>query len=657
MNRTVVGRLARLVTAVALAVPVLIAPTAASPVAAAGSGLTLVGTARYVVQPERHRVQVTVDLSVTNRAPETVTSRYVYDRANLAVLPGATGFHATENGARAGVSVAARSARSTLVAIRFAKRLGSGRTTTIRLGFVLPDPGGKPSRQVRVGPSLVAFPVWAFGTKGVPGSSVSVRFPAGYKVTVGAGRLGKPTTEADGTSVVSSGTLADPFALSGYVLADRAGAFAETPLDVPLDGAVAHLAVRAWKDDPTWSKKTAGLLRKALPALSETIGLAYPQESTIAVEEAVSRSIDGLAGVYDPSVGTIRLAYTAGPAVVLHEAAHLWFDGTTFADRWMVEGLATYAALGAADRLKLGKAATRAPAVPDRGAFPLNAWAADPGRGADVEADEAYGYAASTELIRLIAARTGADGFRAVLRAAAAQPAGTPTDWRGFLDLIESDAGVDATDLWRTWVVRPEDAALLDARALARFDRARLIEEATGWQLPASIDAALRTWRFADATTAMTQARTVIDARDDLAVAAAVAGLQLPPTLRQTFETGDLEAAAAEASVERAIVDQIVAAEASGAATSSSWLVRFGLLGQDPVGELVAARVALAAGDLSAAQARAIGARETWTAAADLGGLRLRTIAAIALVVALVVLLMATRARRHPRRADASYET
>ena len=155
----------------------------------------------------------------------------------------------------------------------------------------------------------------------------------------------------------------------------------------------------------------------------------------------------------------------------------------------------------------------------------------------------------------------------------------------------------------------------------------------------------------------MVQARSVLDARDDLAVAAAVAGLQLPPTLRQTFETGDLEAAAAEASVERAIVDQIVAAEGSGAATSSSWLVRFGLLGQDPVGELVAARSALAEGDLRAAQARAIGARETWTAAADLGGLRVRTIVAIALVVGLVILLMATRARRHPRRADASYET
>ncbi len=657
MSRSIGRGLVRLLAGATLALPLLLGPATTAPVAAAGPGLTIVGTARYVVQPDKHRVQVSVDLHVTSRAPETLTSRYVYDRVNVAVLPGTTGFRATDGGARTGVSMVASSARSTLLAIRFAKRLAGGHSTDLRLSFVLPDRGGRPSRQVRVGPSLVAFPVWAFGSKGIPGSSVSVRFPAGFKVTVGAGRLTRPATAADGTTTVSSGSLADPFALSAYVLADRPGAFAETPLDVALDGAVAHLAVRAWKDDPTWSKKTTALLKRALPALSTTIGLTYPRSETVAVEEAVSRSIDGLAGVYDPSTGTIRLAYTAGPAVTLHEAAHLWFDGTVFADRWMVEGLATYAALGAAERLKLGATASRAPAVPDGGAFPLNAWAADPGRGPEAEAAERYGYAASTELIRLIAARTGAVGFRAVLRAAAARPTGNPTDWRGFLDLLESEAGIDATDLWRTWVARPEDAGLLDARALARFDRARLIEEANGWALPAAIDGAMRAWRFDTASAAMRQARTVIDARDELAVAAAVAGLQLPPTLRATFETGDLEAATAEAGVERAIVDQIVAAEASGAATSSSWLVRIGLLGQDPAGELGAARAALAAGDLSAAQARAIGAREAWADAADLGGLRLRTLAALGLVVALIVLLLATRARRQPRRARARYET
>ena len=415
VSRAIATRLACLAAAVAIAVPLAVGPIAAAPVAAAGPRLDLVGTTRYLVQPDRHRVHVTVDLIASNRSVETITTRYVYDHANLAVLPGAVGFHASNDGVKVTSSIAARSPSSTLVAIRFAKRLGSGRSTTLRLTFDLPDPGGSPSRQVRVGPSLVAFPVWAFGSRGVAGSSVSVKVPAGYKVTVGAGRLGRPTVAADGTTIITTGSLADPFALSGYVLADRAGAFAETPLDVPVDGGTAHLVLRAWTDDPAWARKTATLLKRALPALSKSIGLPYRPTSPIAIEETVARSIDGLSGIYEPASGTIRIAYTAPPSVVLRSVAHLWFDESLFADRWIVEGLVSQAAAEAALRLDLQADATAA-APTAAGAFPLNAWVADPGRGPDAEASEAYGYAASAELVRLIAARTGADGLRAVLR-------------------------------------------------------------------------------------------------------------------------------------------------------------------------------------------------------------------------------------------------
>ena len=37
-----------------------------------------------------------------------------------------------------------------------------------------------------------------------------------------------------------------------------------------------------------------------------------------------------------------------------------------------------------------------------------------------------------------------------------------------LLDLLEAHTGTDFTDLWRASVVRPEEAALLDARAVAR---------------------------------------------------------------------------------------------------------------------------------------------------------------------------------------------
>jgi hypothetical protein len=617
--------------------------------------LTLVGAAQYLVQPDHHRVHVTVDLVATNHARETISTRYVYDRANLAVLPGATAFRATSDGVKVAVTVAARSATSTLLSIRFAKRLGGGGSTNLRLAFELPDPGGSQSRPVRVGPSLVAFPVWAFGTRGTPGSTVSVKFPAGYQVTVATGRLGKPLNASDGTTTLSSPSLPDPFSLSGYVLADRPGAFVESKLDVPVDGATAHLAIRAWKDDPAWAKRITTLLKKSLPALSATIGLPYPHGSTVIVEEAVPRSIDGAAAVYDPATGIIRLAYTAGAPATLREAAHLWFDGSVFADRWLVEGLSSYAADGAATRLKLdlGPVAPVDPTSP--AAFPLNAWPVDPGRGSEAVPRQAYGAAASTTVIRLIASRTGADGLRSILLAARSRSASGPTDWRGMLDLIETEGRVDATDLWRTWVARPEDARLLDERVRLRFEHATLNEDANGWVLPPTIETALAAWQFAEAETAMTAARDILRARVELAVAAAVAGLRPSANLRTAFEAGDPEVAVAEAAIERAIVDQIVAAESAGATASSSWLVRIGLLGQDPVGGLAAARAAFEAGDLTAAQARAIGSREAWAGAADLGGLRLRAIAALVLLLLLLILLLATRVRRQPRRRRRDY--
>ena len=41
-------------------------------------------------------------------------------------------------------------------------------------------------------------------------------------------------------------------------------------------------------------------------------------------------------------------------------------------------------------------------------------------------------------------------------------------DWRGLLDLFDEGGAASYDDLWRTWVARDEDLALLDARTAAR---------------------------------------------------------------------------------------------------------------------------------------------------------------------------------------------
>ena len=51
--------------------------------------------------------------------------------------------------------------------------------------------------------------------------------------------------------------------------------------------------------------------------------------------------------------GEVAIAYYADDFVVLHEAAHAWFNGSLLADRWSNEAFASYYAAGGRGDLKL----------------------------------------------------------------------------------------------------------------------------------------------------------------------------------------------------------------------------------------------------------------------------------------------------------------
>jgi hypothetical protein len=378
------------------------------------------------------------------------------------------------------------------------------------------------------------------------------------------------------------------------------------------------------------------------------------------IEEATPRALDGNGAVYDPAAATIRLAYSASPAALIRAAAHLWLPATTFADRWIVEGLAARATASAAAELKVPAGLPVLGPTLAKAALPLNAWPADPGRTDEARATEAFGLAASGEVFKILAGRTGSARFRATLQAAvAAVAAGSgeagptpdptaeqtgPLDWRSLLDLVAVQGGVDATDLWRELVVRPEEAALLDARQAARIDLAALEARAADWGIPDDIRRTIATWRFDQAEERMAEVGAALDARDRLAVAAALAGLEPPAKLREAYLRSGPEASIPVIDGARTIVEQITAAQEAGT-TSSTWLDRLGLLGQDPAARLVDARSAWQAGDLEVAQTRATEAWETWIGAADAGGLRLRSVLAVLILMTLGLVYLRVRAR------------
>ncbi|HUG29647.1 MAG TPA: hypothetical protein VMQ65_03915 [Candidatus Limnocylindria bacterium] len=633
-------------------------------VTAATPKLTIIGATTYDVLPEEGRVAVTVQLTAKNHLKNTSTRRFFFRTGFLTVLPGTSGFKITGGAAVPKVSVRSTTETYTNLRINFGANLAAGKSTTLTLTFDLKDPGGAPDRPVRISPSLVSFAAWAFATPETPGATVSVRFPPEYDVSIQRGPLAGPVPDLTGHLVWSSGELEAPLEFVADVAADRPIDYAETRLDVDLEAGPAAVVLRSWPDDPVWRERVQGLIERALPVLEREIGVAWPVDGELAVEEALVRASGGYAGLFDPGDRRIEIAYSAPDGVVLHELAHAWFNGRLVADRWIAEAFASYYAGMAATELGVDPAAPALPDEPPPAAIPLNAWGPS---GTAIPDSETWAYAASLEVARLVAERAGPDALQAVWSkaargvgayqpdAAAEEQASGPPDWRGLLDLLEAETAADFDDLWRRWVARPEDVPALDDRAATRDLYEQSVELAGEWRLPPPIRDAMRSWRFDLARELLSAADAVQAQRRKLETSAAAVGATLPATLRTTFEgDGGLVAAAAEATAEQATLDAIAAAQAARPTETGfgdRLITAVGLFLTDPESQLAASLTAFAQGDLRVAYEAAQSADTVWSAAADVG--RGRIVGAALLAIALLLLLGMVRQRRHREAAAA----
>ena len=683
-------RLGLTVLALIFAIGLLAAPPAASEVRAATPDLTIVSNATYQVRPGDRLVRVTVDMTLKNNLRDTARRRYFFDTAFLAVLPGTSGFRVNGSG---GPSVRAtrRNDDYTLLRINLGSRLFSGKSTNYRLTFDLKDSGGSSTRDVRVGDSLASFPVWAYASDQTPGSRVTVVFPKDYTIDVEAGELPAPTVDDEGRTIYKTGRLDKPLEFFAYFVADRPGAYVERDVEATVADVPVGLTVRHWKEDAAWGKRVGGLFERGLPQLSERIGLPWPREEGLIVQESVSRSTGGYAGLFDPTRGHAEVAYYADDFVVLHEAAHAWFNGNLLADRWALEAFASYYALEAAADLEVKAKGDELTDELRKSKIPLNAWGPI---GREERLTEDYAYAATLEVARQIAERAGEEGLQEVWQAAADKagayqpPAGTeattagtsgaggtpdaaepervlgPPDWRGFIDLLEDHTDQTYEDLWREWIIRPEDAPLLAERTEAREHYDAVIDEAAGWSLPRPIRDAMRAWQFDTAGGLLDEAAAVLEQRDAIARAAADADLTPPDNLRTAFEGSDgFDDARAEIDQQLDVIDRYVDAAALRPVNPDVF-TQLGLYEETPGADLEEAATAYAAGDLEASAAAADDARLTWIQAADVGRTRAVVIALIAIAILLLALLsiaaiVRLRRGRHigPALAAATDET
>jgi hypothetical protein len=672
-------RLGPLLLAVLLAVGLLAAPPSVSEVRAATPNLTIVTSARYDVLPSRNRVKVTVDMTLRNRMKDTATHRYYFDRAFLAVLPAGSAFKLSSSGVRPSVAVSRKTKDYTLLRFNLGRRLFSGKTAKYRLTFELRDKGGSADRDLRIGDSLVTFPVWAYATDSTPGSSVTVVFPEGYTIDVQGSELPKPTVDENGRTIYRSGTLDRPLGFFAYFVGDRRGAYADRAVETAVHDEPVEVLVRSWREDAPWGERVAGLFERGLPRLGERIGLPWPRDGGLVVQEAVTRSTGGYAGLFDPTRGHVDVAYNADDFVALHEAAHAWFNGDLLTDRWALEAFASYYALEVAADLEVKARGEELTEALLASKIPLNSWGPIGREELDVED---YAYAATLELARQIAERAGDDGLQAVWAAAdgregayqppedsagattgsgteggtpkAAEPerVGGPPDWRGLLDLFEERTDAEYVDLWREWVARPDDLPLLDARAAARDRYDQVLGEADGWALPRPIRDALRAWQFEAATDLLDEAATILEGRDAIDRAAADAGLTPPDSLRTAFEGDDLFAdATVEIEAQVLTIDRYEEAVAARPA-DPDLITQLGLWEETPELDLEAAATAYAAGDLEASARASEAALGTWLGAANVGQGRALIIASVAvgILLALLFAIAALLQRRRNRR-------
>jgi hypothetical protein len=602
--------------------------------------------ARYEVRVDAGEIGVQVQLEFTNTTPDPAGQFSVFEELKLAIHDQAERVAARDDDGALEVAVAVEEGVN-VATVTLREDLRYEDTVTLDLTYVLPDTD---SPQLRVRPTLIVFPAWAFGTAG----QVEVGIPPGYEVRVD----GDPLTEEGGTLV--SGPIDDPSAWLALVTAVRQPSYTDYDAVVPLSGGTADVLVRAFSDDAGWGERTRDLVVDALPLIEASLGLPYPRIGPLVLTEAVAT--DGSGFGEESTGGTeIMVAFDQPAFTALHQVAHIWLSPAFVESRWLREGLASAVAADVATELGLDlpyvpaeRAAERADA-----AIPLDTWTT----GADAATDT-FGYAASWAFLDELEEAVGPDAMRAVLARTAASispyqsasvdpaiPADgvtaptAPLDTLSFLDHLEIVSGQPLADRFAETVLTEADAALLPARAEARTSFDNLVAAAGQWGAPDPVRARMTAWDFGEAQARIDEAAEWLEARDALIDELEAVHLPAPDRLQQAYRAyGGGAEAYDELVAERAVV-RAYAAAADRVNAERSVIERIGLIGgPDPAAQLNQASGRFADGDLRGAVG-AIGEAERIVAsAATAGWVRILSAVLLAvLVLALAVFLVRRR--------------
>jgi len=616
--------------ALALAMGALVLPGQASTARAAEPDVPIVTATTISLVPDQNRVRYAIDATLEQHIADTATVIYYVNEAYLGVLHGAMNVHAaTSSGNALSASITERHESYDVVRVRLGTNVYHNQSYRFRLQYDLSGIGADAANLTKADESFASLVVIAHGTSDTAGQTVTVVLPAGFELGSTYGDIPEPTVNATGASVYSFGDVGTDF--FAVMTAQNFSKLNKVNLTATVGKNQVEVLLRGWADDQAWAGEVGPLFEDGLPILSDKIGLPYDTEGTLIVDEVVSWALGGYAGIFDPSTRIIQVANDADPFVILHEAAHAWFNGALVSERWAGEAFASWYALQAAPILDVPTTGY-APEDPGDVQFALENW---PALGDATEDEETYGYAASVYVASLLAMRAAGD-LSEVWQAVAAgedayQPrhASTPelsaaaaTDDRHLLDLLEEHTGTDFSDIFSTWVFSTEVVSQLPARDNARTQYQAVVDHAGAWELPVDVRDDLEHWQFAAAHESLTDAEDTLDEWDDVSAAADDLGLTPPGDIQTDFETGAWDAATTEAEAELDTIDHLAAAD-SALAEEPGLVETIGLVGANPEADLATAEAAYESGDLETATTSADTALATREQANDAGILRL----------------------------------
>jgi hypothetical protein len=607
--RTVRSSVVRAFTAALAAALAIVLAVPAPSTAAPNDGLRFEVETTYELQPDERRVRVSMDISLTSLMPDQGSRYFYFDQIGIPVLAEATNAAAERvgGGALSATVGDTDDPMWSMLNVRLSPVLMYGRPQRIEVRYDLPDLPPRSEGWTRASEAYASFLVHAVGDPGV--TDVTVIVPADYTdLHAGGAELGRRLI--DGRWQYTAADIADPEEW-WVVFAARNDDLLDTR-SVSTDGR--SIVLRSWPGDEQWADYAEDTVTTGIPALEGLIGQPWPVSRELTITESSSPHAHGYGGWYDPSTDMIEVSDELDPAVMLHELSHAWFNERLTSERWFLEGLAELYAHEALAELDGSAPAPERPPSSHPGEQPLVQWEQVPFESSD--ADE-YVYATAWWLLYEIYTEVGAETMAAILAAAAdreisyrageqAEDVSGRVGWQRLLDLTQEVGGSEAVvDLYRGYVLGPDELPLLDDREAARSSYTDFLESAGGWPAPLQLREAMTRWHFDEVDGLIELAGDVLAQRDAVVAVTAAFGVDELPALAESFRAaGLIDDVAADAAAYVEAAETIAAAQRRDVGVGGL-LSDVALLGADVDGRLAAAAGELADGDPAAAGASA----------------------------------------------------